>query len=91
MFDRQNPYFRAAMRNARLEAECREFAAKIQSQIDEELAKGAACPDALRDCESSESSRSSDRMRLELVLKRILEEAERHARMRKNMEPFLSD
>jgi hypothetical protein len=89
MSDRQNPYFRAAMRNEHLQAECRESAARIQREIDEELATTAASPGPPPPGEPSESRSSFDRLRLQLLVRRELEDAERHARLREKMEPFL--
>jgi hypothetical protein len=89
MFDRQNPYFRAAMRNERLEAECRESAAGFQRMADEELARGATSPDPLRHSGASETRLCSGRLLAELLAKIELEHAERHARMREKMESFL--
>jgi hypothetical protein len=77
------------MHNEHLQAECKESAARIQREIDEELATAAASPGTLKLCEPSESKSSFRRLLCELLLKRELEDAERHARMREKMEPFL--
>jgi hypothetical protein len=77
------------MHNERVHAECRESATTIQREIDEALATAAAPPDPPKRCEPSESRSSFNRRRLELLIKRELEEAERHARLREKMEPFL--
>ena len=88
MSDRQNPYFRAAMRHERLEAECRESASWIERFVEEEAAREAASPDSSESDLSSEEWRELRCMFLEMA-KEEREQAEKHARMREKMEPYL--
>jgi hypothetical protein len=85
---RQNPYFRAAMRNESLEAACRELAMHIEARVEEQSARESASPDPKDSNESREEWLKIRRVTLALARRRR-EEAERHARMRNKMEPYL--
>jgi hypothetical protein len=89
MINRQDPYFRAAMRNERLEAECREFAAWAEKHAEEEAARDGVSSDSSESNGSIEERRQSRRRMWLAVAQALLEEADRHAQMRERMEPFL--
>jgi hypothetical protein len=88
MSDRQNPYFRAAMRNEWLEARCRESASRIEGLYEEEAETRVPSPDSSKFPLSTEGRQTLRLMMLEFA-RAQRDEAERHARMRKKMEPFL--
>jgi hypothetical protein len=89
MSDRRNPYFRAAMRNEFLEAECREFASRMEKQAEQESARAAMSSDSAQSSASSEERQQSRRRIWLAFAMQAREEADRHARMRSEMEPFL--
>jgi hypothetical protein len=89
MFDRQNPYFQAAMRNERLEAECREFASWMEKRAEQESARAAISSDSPQSSVSSEGHQQLGRRIWLALAMQLREEADRHARMREKMEPFL--
>src|SRR5262249_44798326 len=89
MFERLDPYFRAAMHHAFMEAECREFAARLKGRLDRESA-GEGADDHREEQGLSEPLPSVSRLDLELeFLRRERAEAEKHARMRRQMERYL--
>jgi hypothetical protein len=77
------------MRNEILEAECRESASWMEKQAEVEAAREAMSPDSP---ESDQSSKQRRQLRRRIWLAFALmvrEEADRHARMREKMEPFI--
>jgi hypothetical protein len=89
MSDRQNPYFRAAVRNELLEAECRESATWWEKHAEQESAQAAISSDTRQSSVSSEESQQSTRRIWLAFARQLREEADRHARMREKMDPSL--
>ncbi len=90
MFERQDPYFRAAMHHALMEAECMESAARMERFIDKESARERVVPNSSENHGLSQPLRSLTRLDIELeFLRRAREEAEKHARIRGQMERYL--
>jgi len=90
MFERQNPYFRSAMHHAKQEAECRESAERLARREEEETMRQAGRPDPSDPQASSESRQFECGLSLESILLKIeTQDAERHAKMRGKMEPYL--
>jgi hypothetical protein len=87
MYDRQNPYFRAAMRNELLEVQCRESASWIE-RLFEDAETEVVTPDSSESTLSSQERQELRHIMLEYA-RAQRDEAEKHARMRKTMEPFL--
>ena len=88
MSGRQNPYFMAAMRSERLEAECRESASWIERFVVEAAAREAESPGSFDFDMSSEEVQELCRLLLESAGQQR-ERGEQHARLREKMEPYL--
>lgn len=90
MFQRQDPYFRAAVHHALMEAECRESASRIQRSIEKESSREGVGPGSPEAHGLSELPRSVTRLDINVeLLRREREQAEKHARMRENMQRYL--
>ncbi len=76
------------MRNERLEAACRESASWIERFVEEEVAREAVPLDSSESDVSSEGWQELRRILLEHARDQ-LERAEKHARLREKMEPYL--
>jgi hypothetical protein len=87
MNERRNPYFLAAMHHAKQEAACSDNAASFARQRNRLPEREAGAPST--ESQLPGASRPFADVILEYLEQKELEDGERHARVRKKLEPFL--